>query len=112
MERGVGMNKPREFWISRGVYDDIIDHEQYTTLADSNEYTHVIEYSAYEQLQKENEDLEIRLKRAVNAAYHALLEMSAWMGIPEKKRHGMIRELIENVKYCAENDLRQFDKGE
>ncbi len=36
-----------------------------------------------------SEELEltkIRLERTVDAAYHALLEMSAWMGIPESKR--------------------------
>lgn len=55
-------------------------------------------------------DLEIRLKRTVNAAFHALLEMTAWMGIPEGKRKKQIEYLMENIKYCAENDLRHFDK--
>ena len=53
---------------------------------------------------------DVKLKRTVNAAYHALLEMSAWMGIPEKKRMKQIYHLMENVKYCAENDLREQDK--
>ena len=47
----------------------------------------------------------IRLKRTVSAAYHALLEMSAWMGIPEKKRHAQIEELMSNVRFCAENNM-------
>lgn len=48
---------------------------------------------------------EIRLKRTVSAAYHALLGMSAWLGIPEKKRHAQIEELMSNVKFCAENNV-------
>ena len=66
-----------------------------------------------EEFTKNNiEDLECRLSRTVNAAYFALLEITAWMGIPEHNRHKMIKEMMENVKYCAENDLRKFDKKE
>lgn len=60
-------------------------------------------------MENDVDDLKIRLKRTVNAAYHALLEMSAWMGIPEKKRHAMIESLMDNVRYCAENDCRHLD---
>lgn len=55
-------------------------------------------------------DLETRLKRTVSAAYYALLETTAWMGIPEHKRHAWIEEMMSNVRYCAENDLRHLDK--
>lgn len=55
-------------------------------------------------------DLSIKIQRTVNAAYHALLEISAWMGIPEKKRHKWIEEAMSNVKYCAKHDLRLMDE--
>src|SRR5260221_8249540 len=51
-------------------------------------------------------DSKIRCERVVSAAYHALLEMSAWMGISEAKRTKQIEYLMENVRYCAEHDLR------
>lgn len=63
--------------------------------------------SAYDE---NKEDLETKLSRTVSAAFHALLEMSAWMGIPEKKRIKQVNYLMENVTYCAENDCREFDK--
>jgi hypothetical protein len=56
------------------------------------------------------QDLETRLARTVNAAYHALLEATAWMGIPQGKRESKIRYLMENIEYCAKNDLRYLDK--
>lgn len=56
------------------------------------------------------QDLETKLKRTVSAAYHALLEMSAWMGIPEKKRLKQIDYFMKNVQYCADHDLREHDK--
>lgn len=63
-------------------------------------------------LRAENENLSVKIQRTVNAAYHALLEMSAWLGIPEKKRNGQIKCLMENVKFCAEHDLRHLDRKE
>jgi len=81
------------------------------------EYTRTIYPDVYikdfldlERAVKVIEDYDVRLKRTVNTAYHALLEMSAWLGIPEEKRHKHIEELMSNVKYCAENDLRHMDK--
>jgi hypothetical protein len=47
------------------------------------------------------EDLNIKLQRTVDAAYKALLEMSAFVGIPEEKRHKQIEYLMENVRSCA-----------
>lgn len=55
-------------------------------------------------------DLSIKLQRTVNAAYHALLEMSAFLGIPEHKRAKQIEQQMENVRYCAEHDLRHIDE--
>lgn len=60
----------------------------------------------------ERESLSVKLQRTVDAAYHALLEMSAWMGIPEKKREKQIEEYMSNVKYCAEHDLREHDESQ
>ena len=57
-------------------------------------------------------DLSVKIQRTVNAAYHALLEMSAWMGIPEKKRAMYIESQMENVRYCAEHDLRNIDESQ
>ena len=65
-----------------------------------------------EQMKKETTELSIKLQRTVNAAYHALLEMSAWMGIPEEKRQKQIEYQMENVKYCAEHDLREMDESQ
>ena len=50
--------------------------------------------------------------RSVDAAFHALLEMSAWMGIPEKKRHSMIEQLMENVKFCADEKNQPLTQTE
>lgn len=55
-------------------------------------------------------DLELRLTRTVDAAFCALLEMSAFLGIPGKKRKKQIDYLMENVRYCAENDLRDPER--
>ena len=54
--------------------------------------------------------LSVKLQRTVNAAYHALLEMSAWMGIPESKRAAQIESVMSNVRFCAEHDLRHMDE--
>lgn len=76
----------------------------------------VIEKSAYDALQKKLEeaeaDLSIKLQRTVSAAHHALLEMSAWLGIPEKKRAAYIEEMMSNVRYCAEHNLRKHDESQ
>lgn len=48
---------------------------------------------------------EIRLLRTVDAAYHALLAATAWMGIKESKREAFIAEHMSNVKFCAENNV-------
>jgi hypothetical protein len=64
-----------------------------------------------EELQSEATGLSVKLQRTVNAARGALLEMSAWMGIPEKKRQKQIELGMENVKYCAEHDLRHVDES-
>lgn len=65
-----------------------------------------------EQAKAEIESLSTKLQRTINASYHALLEMSAWMGIPEKKREAQISYLMENVNYCAEHDLRHMDESQ
>jgi vacuolar-type H+-ATPase subunit D/Vma8 len=49
--------------------------------------------------------LQIRLARTVSAAYHSLLEMSAWMGIPEHKRQRQIEIHMDNVRYCAQYNV-------
>lgn len=56
--------------------------------------------------------LSVKIQRTVDAAYHALLEMTAWMGIPDKKRSKQIEQYMENVKYCAEHDLRHIDESQ
>lgn len=61
------------------------------------------------ELRAEVELLNTKLLRTVSAAHSALLEMSAWLGVPEKKRHAQIERLMENVKFCAEHDLRHLD---
>lgn len=48
---------------------------------------------------------EIRLRRTLDAAYHALLEMTGAMGIPEKRRFALIEEFMGNVIFCAENNV-------
>ncbi len=102
------MDKPREFW-----FED----------EDEGPEIHCIEYSAYEQANKDaqealgtlkelNEILSIKLQRTVSAAYSALLEISAWLGIPDEKRLNYIETAMENVKFCAEHDLRHMDESQ
>lgn len=62
-----------------------------------------------DEAKAEIENLSIKLQRTVSAAYGALLETTAWMGIPEKKRENHINSAMGNVKHCAEHDLRQLD---
>jgi hypothetical protein len=64
------------------------------------------------KVEKEYDNLSIKLQRTVSAAASALLEMSAWMGIPEKKRANQIEDLMSNVKFCAEHDLRYVDESQ
>ena len=77
--------------------------------------TKFIEYSTLASRDEEIRKLKLANARSVDAAFHALLEMSAWMGIPENKRHSMIEELMENVKFCADVKnqlLTQTEGGE
>lgn len=104
--------------IEKSAYDAIVKERD--KLKHDNEVLTVANDSLHERddkiskiavsLREEIEDKTVRLKRTVNAAYYALLEMSAWMGIPEKKREKQIEQGMENVKYCAENDLRHLDE--
>ena len=55
----------------------------------------------YEQHKK----LLVRKDRTVSAAFHALLEMSAWLGVPQDKRMKQIEHLMEGVKFRAEKDV-------
>lgn len=64
------------------------------------------------ELEQAKQDLSTKLQRTVSATYYALLEMSAWMGIPEKKREKQIEVLMENVRYCADHDLRELDESQ
>lgn len=97
---------PREFWLhKKGAGTANPDYQSIKPDGAVEDFYHVIEVSAIT-------DLSVKLQRTVNAAYHALLEMSAWMGIPEKKRHTWIEEAMSNVKYCAEHDLRHIDESQ
>lgn len=62
-----------------------------------------------EACKKENESLGVKLNRTVSAAYHGMLELTAYMGIPQSKRENIIKEQMSNVEYCAANDLRRHD---
>ncbi len=53
---------------------------------------------------------EIRLERTQHAAWCALMEMSAWLGLPEKRRNQHIESLMENVKFCAKNNVEGDEK--
>lgn len=54
------------------------------------------------ELRAELDHTKIANSRSVDAAYHALLAISAWMGIPEKKRADYIEEQMSNVRFCAD----------
>lgn len=78
-----------------------------------DEYVQQVGYWKIQQrVHEELKSLSVKLQRTVNAAYHALLEMSAWMGIPEEKREKQIDYLMENIKFCAEHDLRHIDDSQ
>lgn len=63
-------------------------------------------------MREEITEISIKLQRTVNAAHGALLETTAWMGIPENRRAKHIEEAMSNVKYCAEHDLRDVDESQ
>jgi len=106
---GAVMSEPREYWIAyKDGQEPSVFYKKMTTYWLANDYhtvDHLIGKSAYD-------DLDTRLKTTVSAAYHALLEMSAFMGIPEHKRKKQIDYLMENVKYCADNAHSQPTKCE
>lgn len=116
-------NEPREWWIAlcpSGKISEIQFSQKRDELGplmlppcsnqDLPSWVPLVERELYDALKAETENLSTKLQRTVSAAYHALLEMSAWMGIPEDKRHERIKYLMENVKYCAEHDLRHVDE--
>lgn len=62
-------NKPREFWIENGsfVYSCVDNKEQLKGWKSGNKGPwHVIEYSAYLDLQKKYDDLEAEYKKSIN----------------------------------------------
>lgn len=92
--------KPREFWISdpeEFSEDFIFNDQKYTN--DDSRYIHVIDKQEYDKLL-------VRIERTKSAAYHALLQMSAWIGIPEHKRMEQIKHLMVNINYCADIDIQ------
>lgn len=44
-------------------------------------------------------EIELEMHRLRNAAYHGLLEATAWMGIPEKKRDNFITNQMSNFDF-------------
>lgn len=63
-----------------------------------------------EEIEHENKLMQIRLARTVDAAYHAMLEITGGLGIPERNREKMIADHMSNVRFCAKNNLREDEK--
>lgn len=66
---------------------------------------------------KEVERMQAKLDVAVNTLnsskqwlYLGTLELSAHMGIPEKKRESMIREIVSNYDFMIEESLKKIEK--
>jgi hypothetical protein len=137
-------DKAREFWITKNDNGEPTHIALFEKLND-REQIHVIEYTAYEQLEQKVKELESQHNdyardiayqfsvtemleqklaaqerevekyknanaRVVDAAYHALLEMSAWLGINQSKRMSYIEELMSNVRFCADIANQQLTK--
>lgn len=62
------------------------------------------------KLNAELEKAKIRIERGRSAAFFALLEMSAWLGIPEKKRMTQVRNYMSNVNFCLDMDIENETK--
>jgi hypothetical protein len=48
------------------------------------------------------------LKISEEFMYFGLLEMSAWMGIPEKKREQQVQEILSNYQYKIEETIKKL----
>jgi hypothetical protein len=53
--------------------------------------------------------LEEVLKISTNTFRFGLLELSAWMGIPEKKRMSAIKEIISNYEFWINHHLEKVN---
>lgn len=99
----------QEYWLQRGSFSlCLVGSEN-----ENPEWKHrpfkVIDIAALQaanariaQLENESDHLKIANSRSVDAAYYALLEISAWLGIPEKKRDEYVKQQMENVIFCAD----------
>lgn len=99
-------SKPEKIYVWRVLHEKP-ENEEADLFIEHSAYVHEVARS--DALEK---DFSTKLQRTVRAAYHALLEMSAWLGIPEHKRIKQVEQLMENVKYCAEHDLKHVDESQ
>jgi len=60
-----------------------------------------------QELEQKLRLVNIRLERTKEAAYYAMLRITAYMGIPEAKRLEWIKEEMDNLIYSADNNLPQ-----
>lgn len=126
--------KPREFWFdlettseNEPVVNDIHfekpDFETDFHVIEKSEYDSVLELNRFlkerferdceylAELEKKLEIAETELKRMLHANYISLLEATAYMGIPEKKRDAFIESHLSNAKFICEKALEQIKGG-
>lgn len=69
---------------------------------------------AFAELDKYKELCEMmaeEMQRLRCAHEHALLEMSAWMGIPDRKREKQIKYLMENFDYILNEAISRYKQA-
>lgn len=83
----------------------------------SNDYDCGIEERLTEEfeyeIEKREDIIEIlvnEFSRAIDGSYHALLEMTAWLGIPEKKRMKAVEHSMENILFIYNNAMNEIKK--
>jgi len=73
---------------------------------------------AYRKLKEQLEQEQARSAKLIEALEAVpgfisaeLLEMSAWMGIPEHKRVKQINYHIENIQFLVDKTIAEYNKG-
>lgn len=89
--------EPREFWIFRSTrLGKFVELVAKTTPTNHKEQIHVIEYSAYEQLREECEDLKLQLHDALGSC-----DLKAYMVLQEEN------EQLKADQACAKKEFEQ-----
>lgn len=87
-------------WVDKNSFD-LVEYGP-----ENPDYIKVVEYAALEAAQKRILECETEMRRLRNAAYHGLLEATAFMGIPEWKRENFIANQMSNFDFILDMAMK------